>query len=410
MKYVIIGNSTAAVGCIEGLRQIDKTSPITVVSVEKYHTYSRPLISYLLAGKTTERKMKYRPESFYKDNGCKLIAGKSVIKIEPDKKAITLSDGKSLGYDKLLFAAGSTPFVPPIKGLDEVTHKYTFMSLDDAKALEQAIAKDCRVLILGAGLIGLKCAEGINKKVQSVTVIDMAQHILPSILDAAGAEVVKSHIEKKGIRFVLSDSVQEFQGNSAVLASGKTLDFDLLVIAVGVRPNIHLLKEIGAKTVRGIVTDCYAQTSLPDIYAAGDCTESVDVSTGENRVLALLPNAYIQGECAGIHMAGGNKPYDKAIPMNAIGFFGLHVLTAGSYDGEEYITKSAGVYKRIVVKDNHLVGFILIGDVARAGIYTHLIKDRIPLDTVDFELIKDKPQLIAFSQSARSKMLGGVAR
>ncbi|WP_343252907.1 NAD(P)/FAD-dependent oxidoreductase [Ligaoa zhengdingensis] len=407
MKYIIIGNSAAAVGCIEGIRRQDADSPVTVISAERYHTYSRPLISYLLAGKTTERKMKYRPESFYSDNRCKLIAGKTVISIQPDKKTVTLSDGKSLDYDKLLVATGSTPFVPPIAGLDSVTRKTTFLSLDDAKGLEQSIAKDCRVLILGAGLIGLKCAEGINKRVQSVTVVDMADRILPSILDQAGAAIVKNHIEKKGIQFLLSDSVQEFRGDLAVLKSGKKIPFDLLVIAVGVRPNTALVANAGGEVGRGIAVNDRCETSLPDVYAAGDCTECKEVTSGERRVLALLPNAYMQGECAGVNMAGGSAHYDKAIAMNAIGFFGLHILTAGSYEGEDYITKSAGVYKRLFCKDNRLCGYILIGDVARAGIYTQMIKDRTPLDTVDFELIKEKPQLMAFSRARRKEMLGG---
>ncbi|MBC8545776.1 NAD(P)/FAD-dependent oxidoreductase [Clostridiaceae bacterium NSJ-31] len=407
MKYIIIGNSAAAVGCIEGIRRQDADSPVTVISAERYHTYSRPLISYLLAGKTTERKMKYRPESFYSDNRCKLIAGKTVISIQPDKKTVTLSDGKSLDYDKLLVATGSTPFVPPIAGLDSVTRKTTFLSLDDAKGLEQSIAKDCRVLILGAGLIGLKCAEGINKRVQSVTVVDMADRILPSILDQAGAAMVKSHMEKKGIQFLLSDSVQEFRGDLAILKSGKKIPFDLLVIAVGVRSNTALVANAGGEVGRGIAVNDRCETSLPDVYAAGDCTECKEVTSGERRVLALLPNAYMQGECAGVNMAGGSAHYDKAIAMNAIGFFGLHILTAGSYEGEDYITKSAGVYKRLFCKDNRLCGYILIGDVARAGIYTQMIKDRTPLDTVDFELIKEKPQLMAFSRARRKEMLGG---
>lgn len=295
MKYIIIGNSAAAVGCIEGIRRQDADSPVTVISAERYHTYSRPLISYLLAGKTTERKMKYRPESFYSDNRCKLIAGKTVISIQPDKKTVTLSDGKSLDYDKLLVATGSTPFVPPIAGLDSVTRKTTFLSLDDAKGLEQSIAKDCRVLILGAGLIGLKCAEGINKRVQSVTVVDMADRILPSILDQAGAAMVESHMEKKGIQFLLSDSVQEFRGDLAVLKSGKKIPFDLLVIAVGVRPNTALVANAGGEVGRGIAVVVHRETSLPDVYAAGDCTECKEVTSGERRVLALLPNAYMQG-------------------------------------------------------------------------------------------------------------------
>jgi NAD(P)H-nitrite reductase large subunit len=158
---------------------------------------------------------------------------------------------------------------------------------------------------------------------------------------------------------------------------------------------------------RGVVTDDYCRTTLPDIYAAGDCAESYDITAEESRVLALLPNAYMQGECAGINMAGGEKQYTKAIPMNAIGFFGLHIITAGSYTGMEYISKGENSYKKLITKDGLLKGYILVGDVARAGIYTALIKEQKPLNSIDFDLIKDKPQLMAFSRVEREKMLGG---
>ena len=158
MNYVIIGNSAAAVGCIEGIRQADKAGSITVVTDEPHHTYSRPLISYLLLGKTDEERMKYRPDGFYEENGVTLLAGRRAETVDPEKKTVSLDDGQILSYDKLLVAAGSRPFVPPIKGLDGVENAFTFMTLDSAKALEKALGKEKRVLILGAGLIGLKCA------------------------------------------------------------------------------------------------------------------------------------------------------------------------------------------------------------------------------------------------------------
>ena len=180
------------------------------------------------------------------------------------------------------------------------------------------------------------------------------------------------------------------------------------MVAVGVRPNTELVKDAGGEVRKGIVTSEFCKTSLPHVYAAGDCTESYDTVTGENRILALLPNAYMQGETAGYHMTGSEKPYDKAIAMNAIGFFGYHVITAGSYNGKEIITEDGENYKKLVVKDNLLKGYIMIGDVARAGIYTKLIREKIPLDSIDFELIKEKPQLMAFSRADREQQLGGA--
>lgn len=408
MHIVIIGNSAAAVGCIEGIRKNNQEADITVISNETHHTYSRPLISYLLYGKTDEQRMKYRPDSFYEENRVTAVLGKSVVRIDKDNKKVELDDGQIVAYDKLLVATGSKPFVPPMKGLDSVEKQFTFMTLNDAKALEAALFPSASVLVVGAGLIGLKCVEGIRDKVASVTVVDMADRILPSILDAEGSALVQKSIEQKGVKFILSNSVKEFKGNTAFLTNDDILNFDIVVVAVGVRPNVELVKEIGGDVNRGIITDERCHTSIPDIYAAGDCTESYDITVNQHRILALLPNAYMQGESAGYDMVGASKPYDKAIPMNAIGFFGYHIITAGSYDGEAYVSADGDSYKKLVVKDGVLKGYILIGDVRRAGIYTKLIREHVPLDTIDFELIKEKPQLMAFAKAERAKQLAGV--
>jgi NAD(P)H-nitrite reductase large subunit len=265
-----------------------------------------------------------------------------------------------------------------------------------------------RVLIIGAGLIGLKCAEGILDRAEHITVIDLAPRILSSILDDDGAKQIQQHLESKGIEFKLSSSVKRKEKNTAVMESGETIDFDILVLAVGVRPNTGLLKEI-AKIDRGIIVNEKSETSVPDIYAAGDCTQTLDVSSGQNKIMALLPNAYMQGECAGINMAGGEKSFDKAIPMNAIGFFGLHVITAGNYVGEVYTENNGGNYKRLFYGDDKLNGYILIGNVEKAGIYTSLIRERTPLNSIDFALVCEKPGLMAFKKEDRMAKLGGEA-
>lgn len=409
-RYVIIGNSAAAIGCVEGIRQLDKSGDITMISSEGYHTYSRPLISYLLQGKTTEERMKYRPDDFYDKNNCRLLLNKTVVKIDNAENEVRLNDGSVIHYDKLMVATGSSPFVPPMEGLDTVEKRFTFLSLDDARALEAALTPESRVLIVGAGLIGLKCAEGIRHRVRSLTVVDLADRVLPSVLDAQGAAMVQIHLEEQGIHFFLNDSVERFESGCVHLKSGTSVGFDILVLAVGVRPNTALVREAGGAVNRGILIDEYGRTSLPNMYAAGDCTECLDISSGENRIMALLPNAYRQGECAGIHMAsGGELPEMRAIPMNAVGFFGLHILTAGSYTGDDYVERDDRHYKRLFYADNCLKGFILIGDVERAGIYTALIRDQTPLDTIDFDLIREKPQLMAFSRRERKKMLSGAA-
>ena len=255
------------------------------------------------------------------------------------------------------------------------------MTLDDALALEAAVKDDSRVLIVGAGLIGLKCAEGLYNRAASITVCDLAGRVLSSVLDDECAARMQRHLEAHGIRFLLGDSVRRLDGKKAYMNGGAVVDFDVLVLAVGVRANTALVRDAGGETNRGILVDESMRTSLPDVYAAGDCTEGEDVSLGGRRVLAILPNAYMQGHCAGVCMAGGRETFDKAIPMNAVGFFGLHAMTAGTYYGEAdggscYEEQDEHRLKRLFMRDGRLTGFILIGETERAGIYTSLIRER----------------------------------
>ena len=407
-RYVILGNGTAAVGCIEGLRSVDKAGEITVVSGENHPVYGRPLISYYLEGKTDLEHMKYRPDTFYDDNGCRVLYGKKAVAIDPEKGAVTLDDGSTLPYDAVCVATGSRPFVPPFEGLDTVEKKFSFMTLDDALALEGALTPDARVLIVGAGLIGLKCAEGIRDRVGSITVCDLADRVLSSILDAPCAAVVQKHLEDNGISFLLGDSAARFEGGTAVMKSGATVDFDILVLAVGVRANTELVKDAGGSVNRGILVDDRMATDLPRVYAAGDCAEGFDASLGARRVLAILPNAYMQGHTAGVNMAGGDATFDTAIPMNAIGFFGLHIMTAGTYEGEMTETADGASLKRFFVKDNTLKGFIRIGQTERTGIYTSLIREKTPLDTLDLDLTQREASNFIFSKETRRKKFGGV--
>ena len=412
-EYVIIGNGIASIGCIEGIRSNDKKSKITVVAAEKHPTYCRPLISYYLEGKTTLEKMSYRSEEFYKENNVKVLYGKKAVKIDNEKNVVILDNGKELPYTSVCVATGSSAFVPPFTNLDKVSKKFSFMTLDDTLALEKAISPESRVLIIGAGLIGLKCAEGISGRVKSITVCDLAERVLSSILDDECAALMQKRLEENGINFLLGNTVIDFSENSAKMKNGESVDFDVLVLAVGVRANTSLVKDAGGEVNRGILVDERMKTSLENVYSAGDCTEGMDISFGKNRVLAILPNAYMQGYCAGANMSGHDSVFDNAIPMNSIGFFGLHAITAGTYfssaeGGEMYEEKSEGNIKRLFTKDGFLTGFILIGNVERAGIYTSLIRKKVPLDTVDFEILKKNPSLFAFSQNNRGKMLGGV--
>ncbi len=406
--YVIVGNGTAAAGCIEGIRSRDPSGTVTVISEERHPVYCRPLISYLLEGKTQISRMGYRSGDFYERMDCTVLYGRRAVRIHPDEKQVGLDDGTAVPYSELCLAAGSAPFVPPFEGLESVRNAYSFMTLDDALRLDKALRPDSRVLIMGAGLIGLKCAEGIAARAGSVTVCDLADRVLSSILDAESAAMMQKHLEAHGIRFFLKDSAVRFGENTAVMRSGAVIPFDLLVLAVGVRPNAALMREIGGGIGRGILVDGQMKTSVEHIFAAGDCTESFDLSSGQQRVMAILPNAYLQGHAAGVNMAGGCETFDRAIPMNSIGFFGLHAMTAGSCEGTCYEEKTDGTLKRLFQKDGLLKGFLLIGCGERAGIYTSMIREQIPLSSVDFDSLKKCAATAAFSAELRRKMFGGV--
>ena len=411
MKYVIIGNGPAAISCIEGIRSTDQDGGITVISKENHPAYFRPLISYYLEGKSKAENIGCRDNDFYEKNSCEIVYG-TVTAIEKESSAVILSDGQKIAYDRLCICSGSSSFVPPMKGLETVDNKYTFLTIDDSYAIEKAITKDSRVLIIGAGLIGLKCAEGLRDRVQSVTVCDLAPRVLSSILDDECAAVVQKHLEECGIIFSLGNTADHFDGNTAYMKDGSVIDFDVLVLALGVRPNIGFFKEAGGECNRAILVENTMQTSIENIYAAGDCVEQYDITFGDKRIMALLPNANLGGYTAGVNMAGGDVSFDNALPMNSIGFWGLHMMTAGTYanDGSAKMIeeKSENGIKRFFIKDNKLIGFIIIGEVKSAGIYTNLIRSQTDLSEIDVDALIKNPNMIPFGEIYRRKTLGGV--
>ena len=406
-RYVIIGGSIAGVSCIEGIRSVDPDGEITLVTAEASSNYGRPLISYYLEGKTDEVRMSWRGADFYEKNRVRVLHGTRAVSIDAAAHSVALDNGETLTYDALCLCTGSSPVCPKFEGLDTVPQHQFFTTLADAKALEQTVTAKSRVLIIGAGFIGLKCAEGLRSRAASVTVCDLAEHAMSASLDADSAPILERHLEENGIRLLLGDTVARFDGGTAQMKSGKTLEFDVLVIAVGVRPETALAAAAGCAVDRGILVGETLRTSLPDIWAAGDCTECFDVTTGAPGVLAVLPAAAMQGECAGIGMAGGRKAFDKGLKLNSIGFFGLHIMSAGTYTDLVYREVTDTQCKKLFARGGVLTGFILVGDVARAGIYTALIRERTPLDSIDFDAICRNPSLFPLGKDYRAHTLGG---
>lgn len=417
MKYVIIGASAAGLSTAESIRKNDKNGEITVLTKEDYLPYSRPSISYFLKDKVNQGDMLLRKPNYYKANNINVVTGAEVKEIDVKNKTVK-AGRKSYPYDKLCLATGSRPFIPPMKNVGGKSNVYTFLDLASTKAVKATANKDTKAVVIGGGLIGMKAAEGLSKICKSVDVIEFAPRILPSILDEKSAKSVKKYIEKEGgIKFHLEDTIVEAKSKgkkitSVILKSGKELRCDMLIVAVGVRPETALAENAGLEVNRGIITDTKTmQTSNADIYACGDCCVSTDMLDGSSKIIALWPNAVQQGMVAGSQMSGGNDEILGTYSVNAIDFYNLRICTCGLINakGEQYSDKiktNGDEYKRLVFEGNKLVGFVLINSSTNAGIYTSLIENKVDLDIIQGDIM-DTPSLFLFDKSTRTTKLTG---
>jgi NAD(P)H-nitrite reductase large subunit len=275
-KYLIIGNSAGGIGAVETIRKVDDEGTIAVISDEEYHTYSKPLISYFLADEIAYDKMFYRKSDFYEKKKVDPILGKKVVKINFDSNSVILNDETTIGYETLLLAMGGEPFVPRIAGME--TYEYsTFTTLDDALKMKAKLANENvkKAVILGGGLIGLKAAEGLEAKGVDITVIELADRILSPVLDTQASAIIQKVFENKGVKFMTQHTILEIVGedgqvNGVLLDKGERLECDMVVVAIGVRPRIELVKDTPVKVGRGIVVDKHMKTSVPNVYACGD--------------------------------------------------------------------------------------------------------------------------------------------
>lgn len=417
MDYVIIGNSAAGIGAIEGIREIDADGRVTVISDEPYHTYSRPLISYYLADKVDWEQMKFRSDDFYAENNVETKLGVKATGINEAAKSVNLANGEEVEFDKLLVATGGTPSIPPMKGINK-DNIYNFIKVDDAKSIAGKIEdlETGKVVILGTGLIGLKAAEALVKQGLDVTVVELADRVLSAILDNEAAKLVQHHLEEKGINFIFEDTITEFLGEDEVagvkLESDQELNCDLAVVAVGVRPNTEIVKGTDIEVNRGIIINDRLETDTEDIYAAGDVAEGEDLVRKTKEVVPIWPDAYNQGRTAGMNMAGAKEDYTESFSRNSIGFFGLPMITAGIIEsaGDDYevlVAKDEAekVYKKIVLRNDRIVGFIYLNDIDRAGILTGLIKEEKNVAEVKDQLLNDDFGYLSFSKEWRQEKL-----
>lgn len=418
MKYVIIGASAAGLAAAEAIRKADAQGTITVLTEEAYMPYSRPSISYYLKGKVKESDMALRKPNFYREKKIDIVKNTKATAIDTEKKVVK-AGRKSYPYDKLCLCTGSKPFVPPMENVKGKTNALTFLDLKAVKDVKAIANEKTRAVVIGAGLIGMKAAEGLVKICKSVDIVELSPRVLPSILDAKSAKQVKKHLENNGIRFHLENTVVRAaskgkQITAVTLKNGKKLPCDLLILAVGVRPQTELAEKAGLAVDRGIITDTETmQTSDPDIYAAGDCCVSVDMLDGSKKIIALWPNAVQQGNVAGAQMAGADITVGGTYSVNAIDFFGLRICTCGliNAQGEQYsdkIIQHGDSYKRLVFEGDKLVGYVLINSSVNAGLYTNLISNQISLDTLQGDIMDD-PSIFMFDKETRiTKLRGGV--
>ncbi|PKM83408.1 MAG: NAD(P)/FAD-dependent oxidoreductase [Firmicutes bacterium HGW-Firmicutes-14] len=417
MDYVIIGNSAAAIGSVEGIRQIDREGRITLISDEPYHTYSRPLISYWLAGKVTEDKMTYRDKNFYEVNNITPILGVKAEALDLKGKTVKLASGEAVPYDKLMIATGGKPVIPPMEGLDK-KGIFSFLKYDDVREIKEAVSGGKKkAVIIGAGLIGTKAAEALVKLGLDLTVVELAGRVLPAILDHRAASIVQGYMENMGIKFELNSTVAKVLGDSevtgVVLNNGKEISCDMLVIAIGVRPNTDLVTDTGILVNRGIVVNDKIETNVSDVYAAGDVSEGYALIWDSVMVLPLLPNAYLQGETAGRNMAGEETVFPGGLVMNAIGFGDLPMVTAGIVNpdsGEYEVLSNADSencsYRKVVLRNNCIIGFILLNKIDRAGILTGLMKEKADVSAYKDRLLCSDFGYIDFPEEVRKSKLG----
>ena len=399
-KYLIIGNSAGGIGAAEAIREVDKVEAVTIVSDEPYPAYSRPLISEYLAERRPLAKMLYRLPDFYKENNVQAILDQKVTGLNISKHNIKLEDGRTIAWGKLLLATGGSPIVPGIEGIDS-KGVFTFNRLDDAKAIDQFLSqyrREAKAVVIGGGLIGVSATEALVKRGVEVTIVEMKERILNTILDEEASALVETALEKAGVGIVTGHTVARVNSYLPGEATGVSLDdsrplpCEVVIIAIGVQPRLELVSGSAIKTNRGIVVDRYMATSIPDVYACGDVAEAYDFVYGENRLTPIWPNAYIGGRTAGFNMAGIPTEYPGGTAMNSLKYFGLDVVSAGivTPPDDSYQVLSAeydDIYRKVVLKDGLVVGMVFVGNIEKSGIIFGLMKDRVKVDGFKQELV-----------------------
>ncbi|OGW59179.1 MAG: hypothetical protein A2V83_05415 [Nitrospirae bacterium RBG_16_64_22] len=393
-NYVIIGSSYAGIGAVEAIREHDRFGRITILSREPWDfTYGRPIITYWMGGDKAWDRLWYRPKDHFKRLGVDFRPGVTVAGIDTAGRKVLIENGEPVSYGKLMISTGGTPINPPMEGR-ELKGIRNLTTLQDAVEIMGWIKKRKvkNVVVLGGGLIGLSAVKGLAPhKAFNMTVVELADRVLVLGLDQEAGGIVGGHLKKQGVVLETQTTIERIAGNKkgevqeVHLKNGKKIPAELVIIAVGVRPNVEFLKGSGIEIDRGILTDRTMQTNVPGVYAAGDCAQAYEIQSGERRVIAVLPVAYSEGRVAGSNMAGFSRTYKGSLGINSFYLLGLNLMTIGlniadPAKHEIAVRKDGSAFRKLIFEGNRIVGAILLNDLAGGGFITSLVEAKKELD------------------------------
>ncbi|WP_186419265.1 FAD-dependent oxidoreductase [Bosea sp. CS1GBMeth4] len=387
---VIVGKGMAATKLVDELSQraLGRYS-IAVIGAEPRLAYNRVLLSPLLAGEIGEPEIELRPAAWWQARGVSMLYGKAVTAIDRAAKTVTLADGLTLPYGKLVLATGSQPLKPPFPGGD-LPGVVTFRDTADVEAMRAYAERGARVVVIGGGLLGLEAAYGLARAGGSVTLLHLVDRLMERQLDAEGADLLAAAMARRGITVTLNASTRGFVGKDRVeaveLADGRRLPADLVVIAIGVRPNIGLAGAAGLATNRGVVVDDRLASGDPSIFAIGECAEH------RGQVYGLVEPAYEQARVLAAGLAGSDARYTGSLLATNLKVSGVGVFSAGEFEagaGAQTVVlrdASGGIYRKFVLREGRLAGCVLVGDTSGALFYLGLIRSQQDISPIRADL------------------------